>query len=280
MHILVIDRDALATQLLQGRLESRGQRLTVEPDKNKAFDLLKDGGFDCILIDPAPLSEARPVIIGVWKHIRGPFKPYILLLSKSASREDAILAGTNDVLQKPFDPQDLEEKIGNAARLIALHRFLGTPDDIHSGGGMIGKAAFNQLFLSAVDRAFRYGERSLIVEVRVTNTDALRALGEDALQDSLTALGERLTLMRRQSDVIGRTGLDRYGILLQRPMYESEPFDAIGRFCETLDKFHHSFADKARAPQIELDMVELPQGALLTTCHAPARDTITHGTQA
>lgn len=271
MRILVIDRDALTTQLLQGRLESRGHDIVVEADKNKAFDMLKDGGFECILIDPAPLAEPRPVIIGIWKNLRGPFKPYILLLSKSATREDAILAGTNDVLQKPFDPQDLEEKIASAERLIALHRHLGTPDDIHSGGGMIGKAAFNQLFLSAVDRAFRYGERSLIVEARVTNIDALRARGQDALEETMTALGERMALMRRQSDVIGRTAIDRFAILLQRPMYESEPFDAIGRFCETLDKFHQGFADKNLAPEIELQMVELPQGALLATCHAPAR---------
>lgn len=270
MRILVIDRDALNSQLLQGRLESRGHDIVVEADKNKAFDMLKDGGFDCLMIDPAPMADPRPVIIGIWKSLRGAAKPYVILLSKTASREDAILAGTNDVLTKPFAPQDLEEKTGNAERLLALHRHLGTPDDIHSGGGMIGKAAFNQLFLSAVDRAARYGERSLIVDARVTNIDTIKAAGPDAMEETMAALGDRMALMRRQSDVIGRTALDRYAILLQRPMYESEPFDAIGRFCETLEKFHQSRKDKGLAPEIELQLVELPQGALLATCHAPA----------
>lgn len=276
MQILVIDRDALTTQLLQARLEARGHKLVSEPNKNAAFELLKNGGFDCVMIDPAPLSEARPVIIGVWKALRGPFKPYIMLLSKTASREDAIMAGTNDVLAKPFDPKDIESKIGNAERLIALHQDLGREDNIHSGGGMIGKAAFNQLFLSAIDRAFRYGERSLVIIVRVTNTAHLRALDDTAATQTLTSLGEKLGYTRRQSDVIGRIAIDRFGILLQRPMYESEPLDAINRFAETLDKFHHSFADKAQAPHIELELIELPEGVLLATRHAPLADGISH----
>lgn len=276
MQILVIDRDALTTQLLQARLEARGHTLTAEPNKNDAFERLKNGGFDCVMIDPAPMSDARPVIIGVWKALRGPYKPYIMLLSKTASREDAIMAGTNDVLAKPFDPKDLENKIANAERLIALHSHLGTEDSIHSGGGMIGKAAFNQLFLSAIDRAFRYGERSLVIIVKVTNTAALRARGDMEAAQTLTSLGESLGLTRRQSDVIGRTAVDQFGILLQRPMYESEPFDAINRFAETLDKFHYSFEDKAQAPHIELELIELPEGVLLATRHAPLADGIVH----
>lgn len=277
MQILVIDRDALTTQLLQARLEAQGHTLVVEPNKNEAFEHLKQGTVDCVMIDPAPMSDARPVIIGVWKALRGPYKPYIMLLSKTATREDAIMAGTNDVLTKPFDPKDLETKMGNAQRLIALHKHLGSDDNIHSGGGMIGKSAFNQLFLSAIDRAFRYGERSLVIIVKVTNTADLRAQGDMEAAQTLTSLGEKLGYTRRQSDVIGRIAIDQFGILLQRPMYETEPFDAINRFAETLDKFHHSFDNKAQAPHIELELIELPEGVLLATRHAPLAEGIIHG---
>lgn len=272
MHILVIDRDALTTQLLQGRLEALGHQVTVEPNKTTAFDLLRDGQIDCILVDPSPLSDARPVIIGAWKNMRGPFKPYILLLSKSATRGDAILAGSNDVLQKPFDPQDLETKIKSAERLMALHRHLGDGEEIRSGHGMIGKSAFNQLFLSAIDRAFRYGERSLVIIAQVTNRSEIDSHGAANAEACLTALGERLVFMRRQSDIVGRIGTDCFGILLQRPLYESEPIDAINRFAETLDKFHHSYAGEGCAPHLKLELVELPEGALLATRHAPLHE--------
>ncbi len=262
MDILVIDRESLTNQLITSKLGAKGHQVVVEPNKNAALDLIRDGAFDCIMVDPTPLSEARPVIIGIWKNIRSAVKPYIMLLSKTATAEDSILAGTNDVLNKPLSSQALDIKIQNAARLLDIGRKLADEEDVHSSGGMIGKNAFNQLFLSATDRAFRYGERSLIVFIHMTNHEAmLEALGAEGYDDVVQKLTAQMTFMRRQSDVIGRISQRDFGILLQRPQYESEPMDAINRFAETLDKFYQTFENKAHAPQLRLSLVELPQGA-------------------
>lgn len=274
MDILVIDREALTNQLITSKLGAKGHTVVAEPNKNAAFDMVKTGKFDCIMVDPAPLSEARPVIIGVWKNIKTAIKPYIMLLSKTASTEEAILAGTNDVMNKPLSTQDLEIKIDNAQRLMDISRHLAHVDNVHSSGGMIGKAAFNQLFLSAMDRAFRYGERSLIVFAEMTNYDEVEALGPEVVEDSVKKLLEKMTFMRRQSDVIGRLSERDFAILLQRPQYESEPIDAINRFSEVLDKFHQGFEDKRAAPKIHLVLVELPQGAQHAERFAPLNDAI------
>jgi len=263
MDILVIDRESLTNQLISSKLTAAGHTVTVEPNKNEAFEKIKSRPFDCIMVDPYPLSEARPVVVGIWRSIQTPVKPYLLLLSKSATPEEAILAGANDVLIKPFSSADIETKTGNAERLMDISRHLAREDNVHSSGGMIGKAAFNQLYLSAIDRAFRYGERSLIVFVEMTNYDAIAAAaGAEAAEETVRQLTEKMTYMRRQSDVIGRLGAKDFGILLQRPQYETEPVDAINRFSEILDKFNQEFADKSLAPQLELNLVELPQGAL------------------
>jgi PleD family two-component response regulator len=263
MQILVIDRDSLTNQLITTKLAAKGHTVVAEPNKNEALEKIKTGAFDCIMVDPYPLSEARPVIIGVWKNLRGDNKPYLMLLSKTATQEEAILAGTNDVLSKPFNSADIDVKVENAERLMLIRQNLAKEDNVHSSGGMIGKAAFNQLFLSAIDRAFRYAERSLIVFLEMTNYDEVRAAaGEEAVNETIRQLTEKMTFMRRQSDVIGRLGAKDFGILLQRPQFESEPLDAINRFSEILDKFHNGFENKALAPKIELSLVELPQGAL------------------
>ncbi|MDE1152858.1 MAG: diguanylate cyclase [Micavibrio sp.] len=270
MEILVIDRESLTNQLIGTKLGAKGHKVVTEPNKNAAFDMIKAGSFDCIMVDPAPLPEARPVIIGIWKNLRSPVKPYILLLGKTGTPEDAIAAGTNDVLNKPFSTADIETKIGNAERLQDITRKLAREDNVHSVGGLIGKAAFNQLFLSAIDRAFRYGERSLIVFVTITNVDDMNAaMGQDTVNDTVSRLTEKMTFMRRQSDVIGRLGFKDFAILLQRPQYESEPIDAINRFTEVLDKFQAGFENRAAAPKLHLRLIELPQGALHTERHVP-----------
>ncbi len=263
MEILVIDRESLTNQLISSKLQAKGHAVTVEPNKNEAFEKIKTGTVDCIMIDPAPLSEAKPVVIGIWKSIKTLVKPYILLLSKTATQQDAIMSGTNDVLNKPISSTDIETKVGNAARLMETCRFLMKEDDMHSKGGMIGKAAFNQLFLSAIDRAFRYAERSFIVFLDMTNYDEIKAAaGAKGAEETVAKLTEKMTFMRRQSDVVGRLGSHNFGILLQRPQYETEPTDALNRFSEILDKFYGTFENKAAAPKVRLTLMELPQGAL------------------
>ncbi|MEZ0225046.1 MAG: diguanylate cyclase [Alphaproteobacteria bacterium] len=275
MEILVIDRESLTNQLISSRLGAKGHHVVAEPNKNLAFDMIKSGKFDCIMVDPAPLSEARPVVIGIWKNIRAVVKPYLILLSKTGTTEEAILAGCNDVLNKPLSNVDLETKIGNAERIMEICRMLATEDNVHSSGGMIGKAAFNQLFLSAIDRAFRYGERSLIVFIEVTNHDeVVKAVGAPAFEETIKKLTEKMTFMRRQSDVIGRLGKETFAILLQRPQYETEPIDAINRFSEVLDKFYAAYEDKRGAPKLHLRLIELPQGSQRTDRRVPLSDAL------
>lgn len=270
MEILVIDRDSLTSQLIASKLGAKGHKVTVESNKNAAFDLIKDGRFDCVMIDPAPMSEARPVIIGVWKNVRTPIKPYLVLLAKEGSSETAILAGTNDILYKPLSSAELDTKIGNAERLQAIVAKLAKEVEVPSSGGLIGKSAFTQLFLSAIDRAFRYGERSLLVFITVTNIEEMNQLvGEQAVNGALSRLAEKMSFMRRQSDVIGRLGFRDFAILLQRPQYETEPIDAINRFTEELDRFQQTFDNRAAAPRLHLRLVELPQGAQHTERFVP-----------
>jgi len=264
MEMLVIDREPLTSQLISSKLLAKGHTVISEPNKNEAFEKIKNGKFECVLLDPTPLSDARPVVVGVWKNLpHAAIKPYIILLSKTSTQEEAIKAGANDILIKPFSSFDIDTKIGNAERLMEISKHLAQEDNVHSTGGLIGKAAFNQLFLSAIDRSFRYAERSLIVFLSMTNYDEMLAMaGEKGTAETIRKLTEKMTFMRRQSDVIGRLGSHDFGILLQRPQYEAEPVDAINRFSEILDKFYNGFENKDTAPKVELNLVELPQGAL------------------
>ncbi len=248
MKILIIDKDALSCQLLQTRLTDRGYKVTCEQDKNAALELLKENDYEIIMLDPTPVQDARPVIIGIYKTLRGRYEPQFLILSKNIDQESALAAGANDLISKPVSPQALEEKLDNMERLLKYTNQLAKEEEHSALRGVINKEAFNELFLSAIDRSHRYAERSFVVFISI-NTD----------DKTFETISNRIRYIRRQSDVIGRTGAKEFGILLQRPMYESEPFDATTRFTEVLSQ-HVSELEGAPKVEIDLRLIEIPIG--------------------
>lgn len=265
MKILVINKDDLTNQLMLSKLTAAGHEVLVEPNKNKALDMLASEWFDCVMLDPSPLSESRPIILSIWKNVKTEVKPYLVLLTKNdeMTTNHAILAGNNDFLLKPLNMEDIEEKIANAGRFLEVFRYIEAGDDTISLKGIINKKAFYQLFLSALDRAYRYGERSLIVFVNISNyQDIVEVSSMEELQELHEHVADKMTMMRRQSDVVGHIGESDYAILLQRPQYEAEPIDAIGRFASELERFIGEVHGKYVGVNFELDLVEIPQGVL------------------
>lgn len=265
MKILVIDKDDLSNQLMLSKMSGSGHDVIVEANKNEAIAMIAEEFFDCIILDPAPLSESRPIIYSIWKNVKTDLKPYLVLLTKNEemTTNEAILAGNNDFLLKPLNSEDVKEKIANAERFLDIFKYLQEEQEVVGLKGIINKQGYYQLFLSALDRAYRYGERSLIVFVHISNYKKLKI---ESTEEELMALhehvAEKMTLMRRQSDVVGHIGESDYAILLQRPQYETEPLDAIERFSGELDKFTTEMHGKDFTVNFELDLVEIPQGIL------------------
>lgn len=264
MRVLVIDRDRLSSQIIRSRLLAQGHHVVEETVKNDALELLAKEQFDVVLIDPAPLTNPRPVILGTRRSASDYI--FVVLMSHEASPEEAIKAGTNDVLKKPLDSEILDKKIGNAQRLVSLVRKMGDDsEDFPSAGGVIAKSAFNQLFLSAIDRADRYGEKTYILFISVSNYyEIVESDGPYAADFAVAKMSQNLVRLRRQSDIIGQTGKNEYALLLQRPQFETEPMEAAGRFAEALSKVEDIVSSGSLAPVISVDLVNLPTGDLLT----------------
>lgn len=269
MKILVVDKEDLTNQLISSKLKAKEHDVTVETNKNKALERIVSEDFDCIMLDPAPLSEARPIIETFWKTIKATkdlnARPYIVLLSKTATSEEAILSGANDVLLKPLSTKNLYDIIDNAARFMEIYRYLGEEDDVKSGRGLINKAAFNQLFLSANSRSFRYGEINFMAFLHLSNHKELsESQHPEEFSKTLNIVTKKLNLIRRQSDIIGMLSHQDYAILLQSPRYPAEPTDAVDRFCSALDRLYSEMISEGIAPEFEIDLVEIPQGILHT----------------
>jgi CheY-like chemotaxis protein len=261
MKILIVDRDALSFQLVKPKLEALGHKVIHEATKNNAVDRAAREGCDVIFIDPSPLTTPRQFILSIRRGVT--HYPYIFLMSETASREDAIKSGANDILNKPLDPTILEEKTGNAERLLKLVKRIGDDsEDFPSAGGVIAKSAFNQLFLSAMDRADRYGERTYILFISLSNYREIKDIdGPYAADYAVAKLSQYLVLLRRQSDIIGQTAKFEYALLLQRPVYETEPVEAANRFAESLAGFKDIVSSGKTPVEITVTLVNLPVGA-------------------
>lgn len=267
MKILIVDRDNITTQLMGNRLEPLGHKITEEPVKNNAVERLTKETYDIIFIDPAPLTSARPLILNI-RRASGNY-PYIVQIGTDGDRVEAIKAGANDFMHKPVDPQDLDLKVENAKYLTSLIKRIGDDsEDFPSAGGIIAKSAFNQLFLSAIDRADRYGERTYIVFIGITNyRDIYEKEGPYAADYTVAKLSQYLVRLRRQSDIIAQTGINEYALMLQRPLYETEPKEAANRFAEAVATFEDLYKTEGMKPEVSVTLTDLPVGSCQIKYH-------------
>ncbi len=263
MKILVIDREEITAQLMNSRLEPLGHQITLEPVKNNAVERLKSERYDMIFVDPAPLTDARPLALNLRRGSGNDL--YIVQMGHDITQGVAIKSGANDALNKPIDPQALDNTVENAKYLTSLIKRIGDESqDFPSANGIIAKSAFNQLFLSAIERADRYGERTFIVFIGISNyREILEGEGASAANVAAAKLSKYLTRLRRQSDIIAQTETFEYALLLQRPQYESEPMDAANRFAEAVHNFDDLFQSEGMAPRAYVKLIELPVGSQL-----------------
>lgn len=260
MNILIVDRDDITAQLIKARLEPLGHTIVHEHVKENAVDLAKSKSFDIVFIDPSPLKSAQNLIIEFRRY--GLQYSYIVVLSESISPDEAIKSGSNAFLTKPVANDYLDKTVTDSKYLLSLIERIGdSSEDFPSAGGVIAKSAYNQLFLSALERADRYGERTFNLFISISNYKEILELdGTYAADYASATLSKTLSHLRRQSDIIAQTAKYEFALLLQRPIYETEPVEAANRFAESLSKGNSELSSAPCPIEIKITLAELPSG--------------------
>ncbi len=261
MKILIIDRDDVAGNLLQPKLEALGHSVKLFESKNDAVEHMGQEDYDLVFLDPSPLTSPQPIVLNIRRSV--PYYPYIVYLSGNTNQSEAIKSGMNSALLKPVDPDKLSLVLDSAQRLTSLVRRIGDDsEDFPSAGGVISKSAFNQLFFSGIERADRYGENTYILFISISNyQEILEMDGPYAADFAVAKMSQYLTRLRRQSDIIGQTAKYEYALLLQRPNYESEPLDAANRFGEALKaNYQEMFGELSADIDLSIKLISLPSG--------------------
>lgn len=274
MKILIIDNDDVSAQLINARLEPMGHHIMVEKSKEAGVQLALENVYDLILFDPSPMNSAQSHVLNIRRSVR--YYPYFLLLKEGANREQAVESSMNDFVDKPVDGVQLDEKIYHAEQLRkVLKQFGDGNEDFKSAGGVIAKSAFNQLFLSSLDRASRYGEKSYVLFIRLSNyKDTYHDEGPSSADNAVAALCKNLMELHRRSDVVGQTGKSEYCLLIQRPNDEQESIMAADRLTEKLLDFPNVFTEGGKPFNLHVRLMEIPTGKIIVEHNVTAKDKV------
>lgn len=261
---MLIDRDRdIVEEIERICRDMGGVDLTIEPIKNNAIDAARADNFDAIFFDPAPKNEEmRALMIGVRRG--NPNYTPIIIMSHQLSLDESRAAGANDYMKKQFDGEAFKKKLENLKQLGEFNKQLQDESiDFPSKDGVISKSAFNQIFISCLDRADRYGEETYLTFATVKNIDDIRTQhGEDVAQEICSNLKKYTMRIRRLSDIAGHTAENQVCLMLTRPANADEPRMAITRFAESMAEYAELISIADTKAIINVRMMALPSGEI------------------
>lgn len=260
MKVLIIDRDAMFSNLLASKIRSAGHEVIETTIKNDGIEQIGTSKVDVVYFDPSPLTDSRSILLQIRRMVHT--YPYLVMMGQGNDRLESIRAGCNEGLAKPIDPTALALSLQNAERMCGLIRRIGDESfDFPSAGGVISKSAFNQLFISANDRVSRYGEEATVLFISVVNYDDVKLDdGKYAADYAVSRLAQALVKLRRQSDILGQTAVNEYALLLQRAQSATESTEAAKRFSAAMDELTDLSSNGIGDIHIEVQLVQLPSG--------------------
>lgn len=112
MHILIVEDETGIIQFLQQGLEEEGYTITTAFDGLKGFELSQKENFDLILLDWM-LPKMTGVELCKAIRLKNSKTPILFLTAKDTVQEtiEGLKAGANDYIKKPFNFDELVERI-------------------------------------------------------------------------------------------------------------------------------------------------------------------------
>ena len=112
MHILIVEDETGIIQFLQQGLEEEGYTITTAFDGVKGFELSQKENFDLILLDWM-LPKMTGVELCKAIRLKNSKTPILFLTAKDTVQEtiEGLKAGANDYIKKPFNFDELVERI-------------------------------------------------------------------------------------------------------------------------------------------------------------------------
>lgn len=226
MRILVADDDAISRRVLEATLSRWGYETIAVGDGEEAWQALtRTGGPRLAVVD-----WMMPGLSGVELCRRLRSRPaqeyvYLIMVSVRGSGEDmieALTAGADDFVPKPFDPAELRARLRCGLRILALNNDLSmarealreqaTFDELT---GAYNRGAIMDLVSREVSRCHRSGQPLSLMMCDVDHFQHVnRTFGHIAGDHVLVETAARLHSLVRHYDYVGRYGGEEFLLVL------------------------------------------------------------------
>ncbi len=134
---------------------------------------------------------------------------------------DALEAGVDDFLNRPFNPIELTLKIRHARRLLDLEDELRDGAGADASTGLVNDASFRQFFRVVVAQSRRLKESGSLMYVTVEEYKAiLDEYGFEKAETLVVIISRALKSLTRGSDLVARVKDDQFCMLLQNTHWE------------------------------------------------------------
>lgn len=127
MNVLVVDDDRTSRLLAAAALEKMGHAVTEAASGEEALETLRVSSIHVVIADWVMEGIDG---LELCRRIRAADREdyvYVIMLTRRSGRQDhrtGMLAGADDFLSKPLEPETLELRLGVAERIAGMHHRL------------------------------------------------------------------------------------------------------------------------------------------------------------
>jgi two-component system chemotaxis response regulator CheY len=224
LSVLVVDDSPVCRKLVEQALEGQEYGLTFAKSGREALDVFVQNAPDIVITDWM-MPDVSGLEVCEWIRRTELAYTYLILLT-SISNKDMVVkglaAGADDYLTKPFDPGELNARIGVGRRIVCLQRDIEAKDLLlqeaartDSLTGLPNRRAIEEWADRQIRGATRHGYPFWVV---LADLDSFKNVndtyGHDAGDLVLQKFSELLRATTRASDICGRMGGEEFVMVM------------------------------------------------------------------
>jgi two-component system cell cycle response regulator len=254
MKVLIVEDDPVTRKLLEVFLNKWGYEVSLSHDGREAWDALSEPDSPSLVISDwmMPHMNGLELCRKVRESDMAHYVYFIILTAKGKKPDviEALRAGADDYLVKPFDQEELKCRVRIGERIVSLEQRIMEMASTDFLTGSLNRRAFFERMEQEVQRAAREeGQLSVIL----ADIDGFKAIndkhGHNAGDKVLQKFVKTLSLSLRSYDFLGRYGGEEFLVCLPG----TDQFQALQvaeRMRKLVEKERIALPDKPETIQI------------------------------